>query len=130
MIRASISTSSKILALKRSRPNCTSADVISLVVLPPIAEESYVFSRPPYSSLEKKPCGSCRPCSLTSAFLRPRTYRKAAMAARFILAALIPCRTQLVLIYLREKPAQLVGQHHIARFKNGVAFLALFHIHI
>ncbi|HVW23663.1 MAG TPA: type II CAAX endopeptidase family protein [Candidatus Saccharimonadales bacterium] len=97
---------------------------ISLVVLPPIAEEIMVRGFL-YSSLRKGM--SLVPAALlTSLIFAAAHLAEGGAAGPLYIAALDTFVLSLVLIYLREKTGGLWASIYLHAIKNGVAFIALF----
>lgn len=101
---------------------------ISLVVIPPIAEEIMVRGFL-YSSL-KKAMRLIPAALLTSALFAAAHLPEGGAAGPLYVAALDTFVLSLVLIYLREKTGSLWASITLHAFKNGVAFFAIFVLHI
>lgn len=101
---------------------------ISLVVLPPIAEEIMVRGFL-YSSL-KKALPAVWAVIGTSAIFAAAHLPEGGAAGPLYIAALDTFVLSLVLIYLREKTGSLWASITLHAIKNGVAFVALFAIHL
>jgi membrane protease YdiL (CAAX protease family) len=100
---------------------------ISLVVLPPLAEEIMVRGFL-YSTLKKAmPLASA--VLLTSALFAAAHLPEGGAAGPLYIAALDTFVLSLVLIYLREKTGSLWGSITLHATKNGIAFVALFALH-
>lgn len=100
---------------------------ISLVVLPPIAEEIMVRGFI-YSSL-KKAFKLWPAVILTSLIFAVAHLPEGGSAGPLYIAALDTFVLSLVLIYLREKTGSLWASITLHAIKNGIAFVALFVIH-
>lgn len=101
---------------------------ISLVVLPPLAEEIMVRGFL-YSSLKK--AMSVWPAALaTSLIFAAAHLPEGGAAGPLYIAALDTFILSLVLIYLREKTGSLWASITLHAIKNGIAFVALFVIHV
>jgi uncharacterized protein len=101
---------------------------ISLVVLPPLAEEIMVRGFL-YSSL-KKAFSLKWAVILTSALFAAAHLPEGGAAGPLYIAALDTFVLSLVLIYLREKTGSLWASIGLHAIKNGIAFVALFVIHV
>ncbi len=101
---------------------------ISLVIIPPIAEEIMVRGFL-YSSL-KKAMRLIPAALLTSAIFAAAHLPEGGAAGPLYVAALDTFVLSLVLIYLREKTGSLWASITLHAFKNGVAFFAIFVFHI
>jgi membrane protease YdiL (CAAX protease family) len=101
---------------------------ISLVVLPPIAEEIMVRGFL-YSSL-KKGLPLVWAVIGTSAIFAIAHLPEGGATGPLYIAALDTFILSLVLIYLREKTGSLWASITLHAFKNGVAFVALFAFHL
>lgn len=101
---------------------------ISLVVLPPLAEEIMVRGFL-YSSL-KKAFRMRWAVILTSALFAAAHLPEGGSGGPLYIAALDTFVLSLVLIYLREKTGSLWASIGLHSIKNGIAFVALFVIHI
>jgi membrane protease YdiL (CAAX protease family) len=101
---------------------------ISLVIIPPIAEEIIVRGFL-YSSL-KKAMRLIPAALLTSAIFAAAHLPEGGAAGPLYVAALDTFVLSLVLIYLREKTDSLWASITLHTFKNGVAFVALFVFHL
>jgi membrane protease YdiL (CAAX protease family) len=101
---------------------------ISLVILPPIAEEIMVRGFL-YSSL-KKALPMIWAVLLTSAIFASAHLPEGGAAGPLYIAALDTFVLSLVLIYLREKTGGLWSSMLLHAVKNGVAFVALFILHV
>ena len=101
---------------------------ISLVVLPPIAEEIMVRGFL-YSTL-KKAFPTIWAVILTSAIFASAHLPEGGAAGPLYIAALDTFVLSLVLIYLREKTGSLWASITLHAIKNGIAFVALFVIHV
>jgi membrane protease YdiL (CAAX protease family) len=97
---------------------------ISLVILPPIAEEIMVRGYL-YSSL-KKGMPQLAAVILTSAIFASAHLPEGGAAGPLYIAALDTFVLSLVLIYLREKTGGLWASMTLHACKNGIAFAALF----
>jgi uncharacterized protein len=100
---------------------------ISLVVLPPLAEEIMVRGFL-YSSL-KKAMRMRYAVILTSALFAAAHLPEGGSAGPLYIAALDTFVLSLVLIYLREKTGSLWASIGLHAIKNGIAFVALFVLH-
>jgi membrane protease YdiL (CAAX protease family) len=100
---------------------------ISLVILPPIAEEIMVRGFL-YSSL-KKALPTAWAVLLTSALFAAAHLPEGGAAGPLWIAALDTFVLSLVLIYLREKTGGLWASMTLHAIKNGIAFTALFALH-
>lgn len=101
---------------------------ISLVIIPPLAEE--IIARGfLYSSL-KKAMRLVPAALLTSLIFAAAHLPEGGNAGPLYIAALDTFVLSLVLIYLREKTGSLWASITLHAFKNGVAFLALFVFHL
>jgi membrane protease YdiL (CAAX protease family) len=100
---------------------------ISLVILPPLAEEIMVRGFL-YSSL-KKAMRMRYAVILTSALFAAAHLPEGGSAGPLYIAALDTFVLSLVLIYLREKTGSLWASIGLHAIKNGVAFVALFVLH-
>lgn len=100
---------------------------ISLVILPPLAEEIMVRGFL-YSTL-KKAMPAFGAVILTSALFAGAHLPEGGAAGPLYIAALDTFVLSLVLIYLREKTGSLWASITLHAIKNGVAFLALFVFH-
>lgn len=100
---------------------------ISLVILPPIAEEIMVRGFL-YSSL-KKALPTVWAVLLTSALFAAAHLPEGGAAGPLWIAALDTFVLSLVLIYLREKTGGLWASMTLHAIKNGIAFTALFALH-
>ena len=101
---------------------------ISLVVLPPIAEEIMVRGFL-YSSL-KKALPTVWAVVLTSALFAAAHLPEGGSNGLLWIAALDTFVLSLVLIYLREKTGSLWASMTLHAIKNGVAFTSLFALHM
>ncbi len=101
---------------------------ISLVVLPPIAEEIMVRGFI-YSSL-KKAMRILPAALLTSIIFASAHLPEGGAAGPLYIAALDTFVLSLVLIYLREKTGSLWASITLHAIKNGIAFTALFLVHV
>lgn len=101
---------------------------ISLVVLPPVAEEIMVRGFL-YSSL-KKAVPTLWAVLGTSAIFAVAHLPEGGTAGPLYIAALDTFILSLVLIYLREKTGSLWASITLHAIKNGVAFFALFAFHL
>ena len=101
---------------------------ISLVVLPPIAEEIVVRGFL-YSSL-KKAMPMVWAVVITSGIFAAAHLPEGGAAGPLYIAALDTFVLSLVLIYLREKTGGLWASMTLHAIKNGVAFAALFAFHL
>lgn len=101
---------------------------LSLVVLPPIAEEILVRGLL-YSSL-KKLWSLPGALIITSLLFAAAHLPEGGAAGPLYIAALDTFVLSLVLIYLREKTGGLYASMTLHAVKNGVAFVALFVLHI
>ncbi len=101
---------------------------LSLVILPPLTEEIMVRGFL-YSSL-KKGLPSIAAVIVTSAIFASAHLQEGGAAGLLYIAALDTFVLSLVLIYLREKTGALWASMTLHAFKNGVAFLALFVLHV
>ena len=97
---------------------------ISLVILPPLAEEIMVRGFL-YSSL-KKAMRMRYAVILTSALFAAAHLPEGGTAGPLYIAALDTFVLSLVLIYLREKTGSLWASIGLHAIKNGIAFVALF----
>jgi membrane protease YdiL (CAAX protease family) len=97
---------------------------ISLVVLPPLAEEIMVRGFL-YSSL-KKALPTASAVIVTSALFASAHLPEGGAAGPLYIAALDTFVLSLVLIYLREKTGSLWASITLHAIKNGIAFVALF----
>ena len=100
---------------------------VSLVVLPPLAEEIMVRGLL-YSSL-KKILPTAAAVLLTSALFASAHLPEGGAAGPLYIAALDTFILSLVLIYLREKTGSLWSSITLHALKNGVAFTVLFVLH-
>lgn len=100
---------------------------ISLVILPPIAEEIMVRGFL-YSTL-KKAMPTIGAVLLTSALFASAHLPEGGAAGPLYVAAVDTFILSLVLIYLREKTGGLWASITLHAIKNGVAFTALFVLH-
>jgi membrane protease YdiL (CAAX protease family) len=100
---------------------------ISLVILPPLAEEIMVRGFL-YSSL-KKAMRMRYAVILTSALFAAAHLPEGGATGPLYIAALDTFVLSLVLIYLREKTGSLWASIGLHAIKNGVAFVALFVLH-
>jgi hypothetical protein len=100
---------------------------ISLVILPPLAEEIMVRGLL-YSSL-KKALPTIYAVLATSAIFAAAHLPEGGAAGPLYIAALDTFVLSLVLIYLREKTGSLWASITLHALKNGVAFTALFAFH-
>lgn len=100
---------------------------ISLVVLPPFAEEIMVRGFL-YSSL-KKAMPTVGAVIVTSAIFASAHLPEGGAAGPLYIAALDTFILSLVLIYLREKTGSLWASITLHAMKNGIAFMALFVFH-
>ncbi len=101
---------------------------VSLVVIPPIAEE--IMARGfLYSSL-KKAMRIIPAALLTSALFAMAHLPMGGDAGPLYVAAVDTFILSLVLVYLREKTGGLAASMTLHAFKNGVAFMALFVFHV
>jgi uncharacterized protein len=100
---------------------------LSLVVLPPLAEEILVRGFL-YSTL-KKALPLLGAVLVTSALFAAAHLPEGGAAGPLYIAALDTFILSLVLIYLREKTGSLWASITLHAIKNGVAFLALFVLH-
>lgn len=101
---------------------------VSLVVLPPLAEEILVRGFL-YSSL-KKALPLIWAVIGTSAIFAIAHLPEGGAAGPLYIAALDTFILSLVLIYLREKTGSLWASITLHAIKNGIAFVALFAIHL
>ena len=101
---------------------------ISLVILPPLAEEIMVRGFL-YSTL-KKAMPALSAVLLTSALFAAAHLPEGGAAGPLYIAALDTFVLSLVLIYLREKTGSLWGSITLHATKNGIAFVALFALHV
>ncbi len=101
---------------------------VSLVVLPPLAEEILVRGFL-YSSL-KKALPLVWAVIGTSAIFAAAHLPEGGAAGPLYIAALDTFVLSLVLIYLREKTGSLWASITLHAVKNGVAFVALFALHL
>jgi hypothetical protein len=101
---------------------------ISLVVLPPLAEEIMVRGFL-YSTLKKamRPLGAVL---LTSALFAAAHLPEGGAAGPLYIAALDTFILSLVLIYLREQTGGLWASIVLHASKNGIAFVLLFVLHV
>ncbi len=97
---------------------------ISLVVLPPLAEEIMVRGFL-YSSL-KKSMPKIAAVILTSAIFAAAHLPEGGASGPLYIAAIDTFTLSLVLIYLREKTGSLWASITLHAIKNGIAFFALF----
>lgn len=100
---------------------------ISLVVLPPLAEEIMVRGFL-YSSL-KKAMPTAGAVVITSAIFASAHLPEGGSAGPLYIAAIDTFVLSLVLIYLREKTGSLWAGITLHAAKNGIAFVALFALH-
>lgn len=101
---------------------------VSLVIIPPIAEE--IMARGfLYSSL-KKAMRIIPAALLTSLLFASAHLPMGGDAGPLYVAAVDTFILSLVLIYLREKTGGLAASMTLHAFKNGVAFMALFVFHL
>jgi membrane protease YdiL (CAAX protease family) len=101
---------------------------ISLVILPPLAEEIMVRGFL-YSTL-KKAMPMISAVILTSGLFAAAHLPEGGPAGPLYIAALDTFVLSLVLIYLREQTGSLWASITLHATKNGVAFLALFALHV
>ena len=101
---------------------------ISLVILPPLAEEIMVRGFL-YSSL-KKAMPMAGAVVATSAIFAAAHLPEGGAAGPLYIAALDTFVLSLVLIYLREKTGSLWASITLHALKNGIAFAALFAFHL
>lgn len=101
---------------------------VSLVVLPPLAEE-ILFRGFIYSSL-KKGLPIAGAVIVTSGLFAIAHLPAGGAAGPLYIAAIDTFVLSLVLIYLREKTGGLWSSMTLHAIKNGVAFMALFVMHI
>lgn len=101
---------------------------VSLVILPPITEEIMVRGFL-YSSL-KKAMPMIAAVLLTSLIFAGAHLPEGGEAGPLYIAALDTFILSLVLIYLREKTGSLWASITLHGIKNGVAFVALFVLHV
>lgn len=101
---------------------------ISLVILPPLTEEIMVRGFL-YSSL-KKGMPTLAAVLVTSAIFAGAHLPEGGAAGPLYIAALDTFVLSLVLIYLREKTGSLWASITLHAIKNGVAFVALFILHV
>lgn len=101
---------------------------ISLVILPPLTEEIMVRGFL-YSSL-KKAMPTVAAVVVTSAIFASAHLPEGGSAGPLYIAALDTFILSLVLIYLREKTGSLWSSITLHAVKNGVAFMALFVLHV
>jgi membrane protease YdiL (CAAX protease family) len=101
---------------------------ISLVVLPPLAEEIMVRGFL-YSSF-KKALPVAWAVILTSFIFAAAHLSEGGAAGPLYIAALDTFVLSLVLIYLREKTGSLWASITLHASKNGIAFIALFALHL
>jgi membrane protease YdiL (CAAX protease family) len=100
---------------------------ISLVVLPPLAEEIMVRGFL-YSSLKKAlPTISA---AVVTSLLFASAHLSEGKGGLLYIAALDTFVLSMVLIYLREKTGSLWSSITLHAVKNGIAFVALFAIHV
>jgi membrane protease YdiL (CAAX protease family) len=100
---------------------------ISLVILPPLAEEIMVRGFL-YSSL-KKGMPTVAAVIVTSAIFASAHLPEGGAAGLLYIAAVDTFVLSLVLIYLREKTGSLWSSITLHALKNGIAFVALFGLH-
>lgn len=101
---------------------------VSLVIIPPIAEE--IMARGfLYSSL-KKAMRIIPAALLTSLLFAMAHLPMGGDAGPLYVAAVDTFILSLVLVYLREKTGSLTASITLHAFKNGVAFMALFVFHL
>lgn len=101
---------------------------VSLVIIPPIAEE--IMARGfLYSSL-KKAMRLIPAALITSMLFAMAHLPMGGEAGPLYVAAVDTFILSLVLIYLREKTGGLAASMTLHAFKNGVAFMALFVFHL
>ncbi len=101
---------------------------ISLVVLPPLAEEIMVRGFL-YTSL-KKALPTVWAVLVTSAIFAVAHLPEGGVAGPLYIAALDTFVLSLILIYLREKTGSLWAPITLHAIKNGIAFTALFVLHV
>jgi membrane protease YdiL (CAAX protease family) len=101
---------------------------ISLVILPPLAEE-IMFRGFLYSNL-KKAMPKLAAVLLTSAIFAGAHLPEGGAAGPLYIAAIDTFILSLFLIYLREKTGSLWASITLHAIKNGVAFVALFLLHV
>jgi membrane protease YdiL (CAAX protease family) len=101
---------------------------VSLVILPPLAEEIMVRGFL-YSTL-KKAMPALAAVILTSALFASAHLPEGGDAGPLYIAALDTFVLSLVLIYLREKTGSLWASITLHAAKNGIAFVALFALHV
>ncbi len=101
---------------------------ISLVILPPIGEE-IIFRGLLYSSLKKfMPLGGA--VIVTSLLFAAGHIPEGGAAGPLYIAAIDTFALSLILIYLREKTNGLWASMTLHALKNGIAFVALFALHL
>lgn len=101
---------------------------VSLVILPPIAEE-ILFRGFIYSSL-KKGMPIAGAVLITSGLFAIGHLPAGGAAGPLYIAAIDTFVLSLVLIYLREKTGGLWSSMLLHAIKNGIAFIALFVLHV
>lgn len=101
---------------------------ISLVVLPPLAEE--IMVRGFLYSTFKKALAVLPAALLTSALFAAAHLPEGGAAGPLYIAALDTFVLSLVLIYLREKTGSLWASITLHAIKNGIAFTVLFVLHV
>jgi membrane protease YdiL (CAAX protease family) len=101
---------------------------ISLVVLPPIAEE-IVFRGVIFSSLKKK-APIWLAAVITSALFAAGHLPEGGSAGPLYIAALDTFCLSLVLVYIRQKTGRLYAGMTLHALKNTIAFIALFALHL
>ncbi len=101
---------------------------ISLVVLPPLVEEIMIRGFL-YSTL-KKAMPTVGAVILTSAIFASAHLPEGGAAGPLYIAALDTFVLSLVLIYLRERTGSLWASITLHALKNGIAFVALFVLHV
>ncbi|MEK7594782.1 MAG: CPBP family intramembrane glutamic endopeptidase [Patescibacteria group bacterium] len=101
---------------------------VALVILPPLVEEIMVRGFL-YSTL-KKAMPTIGAVIATSAVFAAAHLPEGGAAGPLYIAALDTFVLSLVLIYLREKTGSLWASITLHGFKNGIAFVALFVLHL
>lgn len=101
---------------------------ISLVILPPIAEE-IIFRGIIYTSL-KKAMPLWTAVIITSLLFAAGHLPEGGSAGLLYVGAIDTFSLSLILIYLREKTGGLWSSMTLHAIKNGIAFVALFALHL
>ena len=101
---------------------------LSLVILPPLAEE--IMARGLLYSSLKKAMPIAGAAVITSLIFAAAHLPEGGAAGPLYVAAIDTFILSLVLVYLREKTGSLWSSITLHSFKNGVAFVLLFVLHI